>query len=327
MKNTQQRHQPGRSAFSGTFRTCLTVLATGAAVASAGDRQDSSALNLTTAAPSAMTDTGSAAVSQYRVPIAHRIESYLAKHPAESLVTETFGSQRIMIELEESPKAAAAYAKKYDELVSSLSTVLGRTSKTHMSEDSFLLDAWVQMSFGMFLDCGTLPRTRFLSESLRIGTFDCQCSSVLVFDIAKEHGINVSLIVVPGHVLLRTKNFFLETTSGDCRNMRYIREKYPFIEDTAAGPGKFLSEAYNNRGLAYDDKGDYRRAIDSYSKAIGRDSACVEAFYNRGSDYYRLGKFRQALENYTRASHLYPNDKQICFWRARAYQQLELQKK
>ena len=43
--------------------------------------------------------------------------------------------------------------------------------------------------------------------------------------------------------------------------------------------------AYNNRGLAYDDQGKFDQAIADYSMAIELDPKYIDAYYNRGIAY------------------------------------------
>ena len=43
--------------------------------------------------------------------------------------------------------------------------------------------------------------------------------------------------------------------------------------------------AYYNRGIAYERKGDYTRAIEDFTKAMKMNPSFVEAYYNRGVTY------------------------------------------
>ncbi len=66
------------------------------------------------------------------------------------------------------------------------------------------------------------------------------------------------------------------------------------------------SFAYNNRGGAYADKGEFDRAIADYTKAIGLYPNDAIAYNNRGSAYYRKGEFDRAIADYTKAIKLDP---------------------
>ena len=70
---------------------------------------------------------------------------------------------------------------------------------------------------------------------------------------------------------------------------------------TTAIGRKPVAPAYNNRGTAYDDKGDYDRAIADFSKAIALDPKYVNAYYNRGVSYQHKGNRDQAILDYTKA--------------------------
>jgi tetratricopeptide (TPR) repeat protein len=58
--------------------------------------------------------------------------------------------------------------------------------------------------------------------------------------------------------------------------------------------------AYNNKGVTYYELGDYKQAIEDYSRAIELNPDYTEAFNNRGTAYYELGNYRQAIEDYDR---------------------------
>ncbi len=66
--------------------------------------------------------------------------------------------------------------------------------------------------------------------------------------------------------------------------------------------------AYNNRGLAYDDKGQYDRAIQDYDTAIRLDPNGPTAYNNRGVAYDGKGQYDRAIHDYDAAIRLDPSD-------------------
>ena len=66
-------------------------------------------------------------------------------------------------------------------------------------------------------------------------------------------------------------------------------------------------EAYNNRGLAYFNFGQYQRAIEDYNKALRLKPDFAKAYYTRGSAYRYLGKYQRAIEDYNEAIRLKPD--------------------
>jgi tetratricopeptide (TPR) repeat protein len=67
-----------------------------------------------------------------------------------------------------------------------------------------------------------------------------------------------------------------------------------------------LAAAYNNRGLAYDGKGDHDGAIADYDKAIQLNPAYAIAFDNRGYTYEEKGDHDRAIADYDVAIRLDP---------------------
>ncbi len=64
--------------------------------------------------------------------------------------------------------------------------------------------------------------------------------------------------------------------------------------------------AYNNRGNAYDDKGDVDRAIADYNAALQIDANYAAAYYNRGIAWRRKGDLDRAIADYDQAIKLNP---------------------
>jgi tetratricopeptide (TPR) repeat protein len=65
--------------------------------------------------------------------------------------------------------------------------------------------------------------------------------------------------------------------------------------------------AFSNRGLAYEEKGAYDRAIADYDRAIELDPNYVLAFYNRGNAYFKKEAYDRAIADYGKAIDLDPN--------------------
>ncbi len=67
------------------------------------------------------------------------------------------------------------------------------------------------------------------------------------------------------------------------------------------------AEAYNNRGVVYWAKGEVRRAIEDYNTAIRLNSKYAEAYNNRGIVYMTEGEIDFAIEDYNTAIQLNPD--------------------
>ena len=67
------------------------------------------------------------------------------------------------------------------------------------------------------------------------------------------------------------------------------------------------AEAYNNRGVAYGEKGDFNRAIADYIKAIQLKPDLVEAYNNRGNAHCDMDDPAFAIEDFNKAIELKPD--------------------
>jgi tetratricopeptide (TPR) repeat protein len=80
-----------------------------------------------------------------------------------------------------------------------------------------------------------------------------------------------------------------------------------------------LTEAYNNKGLAYDKLKQYDQSIENYNKAIQLDPRYASAYNNRGMSYHSLKKYQQAIEDYNKALSLQPDFAYVYSNRGSAY--------
>ena len=68
-----------------------------------------------------------------------------------------------------------------------------------------------------------------------------------------------------------------------------------------------LAKAYYNRGIAYEKKGEYDRAIADYDTAIKLNPKNATAYNNRGIAYSKKGEYDRAIADYDTAIKLNPN--------------------
>jgi tetratricopeptide (TPR) repeat protein len=80
-----------------------------------------------------------------------------------------------------------------------------------------------------------------------------------------------------------------------------------------------FAEAFNNRGIAYGNKGDYDKAIADYTEAVRLNPNFAEAFCTRGNTYAQKGDYDKAIADYTEAVRLKPNDASAFLNRGIAY--------
>ena len=76
------------------------------------------------------------------------------------------------------------------------------------------------------------------------------------------------------------------------------------------------------KGVAFNDAGNHKQAIEAYSRAIELDPKYARAFIFRGIAYAFLGNYRQAIKDYDRAIELDPTHEKAFFSRGDAYMAL-----
>ena len=70
---------------------------------------------------------------------------------------------------------------------------------------------------------------------------------------------------------------------------------------------ELMAKAYNNRGNAYDLKGQLDHSIIDYTKAIELSPHYANAYFNRGYSYARKNKFDLAIADFDKTIVLKPN--------------------
>ena len=84
---------------------------------------------------------------------------------------------------------------------------------------------------------------------------------------------------------------------GGCATEKPI-ERAPLPQETA--------ETYFNRGVDSSQKGDFKKAVSDYNKAIDVNPDFVVAYLNRGHSHSRMGEFDKAIADYSKAIELNP---------------------
>ncbi len=101
------------------------------------------------------------------------------------------------------------------------------------------------------------------------------------------------------------------------RNLAWKDELTLWNDAVLKSPQK--ARPYNNRGLAYFDKGNLGQAISDYNKAIGIDPNHALAYINRGNAYSNEGNLGQAISDYNKAIEINPNLAEAYYNRGNAY--------
>jgi tetratricopeptide (TPR) repeat protein len=65
--------------------------------------------------------------------------------------------------------------------------------------------------------------------------------------------------------------------------------------------------AYDHRGIAYGQSGQYEKAIEDFNKAISLKPDYYKGYNNRGFAYFKIGKYQMAINDYNEAIRLKPN--------------------
>jgi tetratricopeptide (TPR) repeat protein len=85
-------------------------------------------------------------------------------------------------------------------------------------------------------------------------------------------------------------------------------------------PPEKLATAFDNRGLAYKNKGQYERALQDYEQAIRLNPSNANAYNNRGIVYRIKGEYARAIADYDEAISLKNGDFPAAYYnRALAY--------
>jgi lipoprotein NlpI len=80
-----------------------------------------------------------------------------------------------------------------------------------------------------------------------------------------------------------------------------------------------FAEAYNSRGIVYNNLAQHERAIKDYGEAVRLNARYAEAYYNRANAYSDSGQYELALKDYGAALDLNPGYAEAYHNRSLAY--------
>ncbi len=84
----------------------------------------------------------------------------------------------------------------------------------------------------------------------------------------------------------------------------------------------FTAPVYYNLGVSYQQDGELKYAIESYTSAIELDNKYTYAYMNRGNIFLEIGNYKDAIKDFSRAISLAPNDALIYYNRGVVYDKL-----
>ncbi|MFA5383053.1 MAG: tetratricopeptide repeat protein [Candidatus Micrarchaeia archaeon] len=225
-------------------------------------------------------------------------------------ISDLIGPTRILIEMEGKPEQEILIMfQKYLGLLNSIVSILEnelKNLKGKVKEEAFIIGVWGIMYGNLGIKYGE-NEFRFLYESLQTNEFYCQTSSLLVYDIAKKLGIEVYIVSVMDHVLIKTNNFYFETTDGTYTDeTNYLNYEYGeyfmILEDN-----QIQSITYDNKGTANAVLEKYEEAIENYDKAIELNPKDAGVYNNRGVAKAILKRYIEAIKDFDKAIELNPN--------------------
>ncbi len=222
-----------------------------------------------------------------------------------TLKHEPIGTGRIFIELEEEPGKAMEDSRKYSGLALEIVKALEKEGIDKLEEKRFMMHALALMKRRFQIIYGD-PEFGLLSKSLETSKWDCDNSSFLMFDVARELGIKMNVVVVQEHVFVRTENFFFQTTTGSIRSISEMKDRFPRIYLDTSDPEKIQAVSYNNKGVMQAEKGDFEKAVSSFTTAIVIAPNYATAYINLGVAHHSLGRYELASVDYEKAFEIDP---------------------
>ena len=137
-------------------------------------------------------------------------------------------------------------------------------------------------------------------ESLKQLSDITEASMYPDFDgFARLHAHNKTYVESNAHNYLRRGNEALKNNNRE-EAISYYAE---VIRLAPAHPA-IVAEAYNHRGIAYNEKGEIDRAIEDYTESIKLKPDWDHVYFNRGNAYHKKNDYDHAIADFTEAIDL-----------------------
>lgn len=115
------------------------------------------------------------------------------------------------------------------------------------------------------------------------------------------------------------KDVIAGLTAGQNGDLDEAIRLFSRVIDTSNFGRELLASAFNNRGIAYRQKGLYDLAIADYNHAIKLKPDFARVYSNRGLAYAKMGLYDQSIMDFTQAIKLEPNNADVYLKRGNAY--------
>jgi tetratricopeptide (TPR) repeat protein len=258
-----------------------------------------------------------------RPSVASFIKARMKEAPPHKMqfgINEYAGEMRINIEEGFSFESKREmYVKQYLSLVSTIAGILdgegimgydklSKEGKKQMQKD-FIEGVWGVIYGNMHMKYGK-SRFGLLSWSLDRNLWDCDNSATLIYDVARELGIPVKMVVVPDHALVTTEDFCFETTVKKFASyypIGKLREYYRRVYAETSDKEVIDAMAWASRA----GREDHDTAIFYYTMSLQRNPNDADVYINRadahiwkgrlGESYMRGEEYRAAIDDLTKA--------------------------
>lgn len=99
-------------------------------------------------------------------------------------------------------------------------------------------------------------------------------------------------------------------TVADCNQLEDFDLAIKACSAIVKAPGKFkhgaVAQAYSNRGFAYAERKQFRKAIADYTKSLARNARDDNVYHYRGAAQIKLGNHAKAVKDINKALKLEP---------------------